>query len=198
MLLSISVGAADRDWKLIARHDAVARLDDQGAVHVETHNEEGTARVSRELKVPDDAQEIQVHVDWRPHDNYKAAGIFTLTSFDANQALVKISTVPGRNRLSYSIGNNKFEMTTTSYRVGHWHRIHVRVSRGVYHLAVVDRGPENLRSMGVVFDSQRDRRTPSGLMNHDRPLRRFVATAFPNQGKRGYSFELANFKCSWK
>lgn len=198
LLMAISVGAADRDWKLNARHDAVARVDGQGAVHLETQNREGTARVSRELRVADDAQEIHVQVDWRPHDNYKAAGIFTLTSFDVNQALVKIQTVPGRNRLYYSTGANKSAMTVGAYQVGHWHRIHVRVSRGAYHLAVIDRGPENLRGVRVVFDSQRDLKTPPALMNHERPLRKFVATAFPNQGERGYSFELANFKYSLK
>lgn len=198
LVMTVAVSAAERGWKLNARHDAVARLDGQGAVHLETQSEEGTARVSRELQVPDDTQEVHVQVDWRPHDNYKAAGIFTLTSFDANHALVKILTVPGRNRLSYSTGDNRSATTTAPYRVGHWHRIHVRVSRGAYHLAVIDRGPENLRGVRVVFDSQRDLKTPPSLMNHERPLRKFVATAFPNQGKQGYSFELANFKYSLK
>lgn len=194
LLVTALAGAADDSWQLISKGDAVARVSGSGAVHLETRDNESLIRVSRTLRVPDDAREIRVQVDWRPDQGGKAANIFTLSGADANFPIVKLRTVSGRNRVSYSTGGSNTAMTRHNYRVGHWHRIIVRVTRGVYHLAVIDRGPDNLSDFRVVFDSQVELKNPPGLTNADQMMRRFYANVFPNQGEDGYSFELANFE----
>lgn len=196
LLLTLLTVTADDSWQIISNGDAAARVSREGAVHLETRDEKSFIRVSRTLRVTDEAQEIRVQVDWRPSHNGKAANIFTLSGSDANRAIVRIRTVPGRNRLSYSTGGDQTAIIPSGYRVGHWNRIIVRVTRGIYHLAVFDRGPDNLRDFRVVFDSQAELKTPPGLTNIEHPLRRFYANAFPNQGRHGYSFELANFRYS--
>ncbi len=193
--LSVALcGAADESWKLISRGDAVARVSGNGAVHLETRDSESSIRASRDLQVPDDAQEIRVQVDWRPEQGGKAANIFALSAADANFAILKLRTVSGRNRISYSTGGSTMAITGNGYQIGHWHRIIVRVTRGVYHLAILDRGPDNLRDFRVVFDSQVQLKNPPGLANVEQALRRFYADAFPNQGTDGYAFALAYFR----
>ena len=92
--LSVALcGAADESWKLISRGDAVARVSGNGAVHLETRDSESSIRASRDLQVPDDAQEIRVQVDWRPEQGGKAANIFALSAADANFAILKLRTV---------------------------------------------------------------------------------------------------------